>query len=213
VVGHVLADKRTIKHGIASLQAVKTWQLLVVLILLGFVAATFLRMNNTGMIARRDAVIAADKAGDTSAIETRLHELQVYSSSRMNADTGVFYLQEQYNRDVQKAVEISSNQSSVAADANAKAEAVCHPQYSGWSTAYMNCFLSELAKYPTADALPEPELPSSSLYRYSFASPLWSPDFAGWTIALCLVVVFLIIMRLAGLLFLRLMLRHHYREV
>lgn len=163
------------------------------------------------MVARRDAVLTADKAGDASAIEARLYELQVYSSSHMNADTGTFYLQEQYNRDVEKAVKASSGQSAVAADANAKAEAVCHPQYSGWSTAYMNCFLNELSKYPTASTLPTPNLPSSSSYRYSFASPIWSPGFAGFTILACALVIIFIIVRLVALLILRLMMRHHYR--
>lgn len=207
-----MADTRNIRHSIKRLGAVKTWQLLIVLILLAFIAATFLRLNNTGMVARRDAVMAADKAGDTATIEARLYELQTYSLSHMNADTEVFYLQEQYNRDAQKAIDASSRQSSVTADANAKAEAVCHPQYQGWSTAYMNCFLSELAKYPTAEKLPEPVLPSPSLYRYSFASPMWSPDFAGWTVVACFVVIILIIARLIGLIVLRILLRHHYRE-
>lgn len=206
-----MADKRTIRYSIKQLRTVKTWQLLIILILLGFVAATFLRINNTGMVARRDAVLAADKSGDAAAIEARLYELQAYAASHMNAGV-TLYLQEQYNRDVKKAVDESSRQSSVSADANAKAEAVCHPQYHGWSTAYMNCFLSELAKYPTTDKLPEPKLPSVSLYRYSFASPLWSPDFAGWAIVACFAVAVIIIARLIGLGVLRLMLRRHYRE-
>jgi len=207
-----LADTRNIRHSIKRLGAVKTWQLLIVLILLAFLAATFMRINNTGMVARRDAVLAADVAGDASTIEARLYELQTYTSSHMNADTGVFYLQEQYNRDAQKAVTASSSQSSVIADANAKAEAVCHPQYHGWSTAYMNCFLQELAKYPTATKLPEPVLPSPSLYRYSFASPMWSSDFAGWTVVACFLVIVLIVARLVGLVILRVLLRRHYRE-
>jgi hypothetical protein len=192
---------------------IKTWQLLIILILLGFLAATFLRLNNTGMVARRDAVLAADKAGDATAIEARLYELQTYAASHMNADTGRVYLQQQYNRDVEKAVQSSSSQSSEMADVNAKAEAVCHPQYSGWSTAYMNCFLNELAKYPTSSTLSEPTLPSASLYMYSFASPLWSSDFAGWAIVACIIVVVFIIARLIGLGILRVLLRRHYRSI
>lgn len=207
-----MADKRDIRHNLKKLAAIKTWQLLLVLILLAFLAATFMRINNTGMIARRDAVLAADKAGGVDAIQERLYELQSYSTTHMNADTGVFYLQEQYNRDVQKAVAQSSSQSTTMAEANARAEAICHPQYSGWSTAYMNCFLSELAKFPTTDKLPEPKLPSASLYRYSFASPAWSPDFAGWTVVACGLVILAIVGRLIGLGVLRLLLRRHYRE-
>ena len=207
-----MADKRSIRHSIKQLRTVKTWQLLIVLILLSFIAATFLRMNNTGMIARRDAVIAADKVGDVNAISARIRELQIYSSSHMNTESGVFYLQEQYNRDVQQAITVAANASTAGADANAQAEAICHPQYSGWSTAYMTCFLGELAKFPTSDKLPEPVLPNSSLYRYSFASPLWSPDFAGWTIVGCLLIIIFTVARLLGLVILRIALRHHYRE-
>lgn len=206
-----MADTRDIRHSLRQLRAIKTWQLLVILILLVFLAATFLRINNTGMVARREAVTAADKVGDDTTTNERLYELQSYSASHMNADTGDVYLQEQYNRDVEKAVKASSAQSSVIADANAKAEAVCHPQYHGWSTAYMSCFLNELAKYPTTDTLPQPTLPSVSLYRYSFSSPIWSPDFAGWTILACMIVVVAIISRLVSLVVLRLMLRRHYR--
>lgn len=206
-----MADKRDIRQSLRQLRAIKTWQLLIVLVLLGFLAATFLRINNTGMVARREAVTAADKAGDDTTTDERLYELQAYSASHMNADTGVFYLQEQYNRDVEKAVKASSSQSTVVADANAKAEAVCHPQYHGWSTAYMNCFLNELAKYPTTNTLPQPTLPSASLYRYSFASPVWSPDFAGWAIVACVILIVIIISRLVSLVVLRLMLHRHYR--
>lgn len=206
-----MADKRDIRQSLRQLRAIKTWQLLIILILLAFLAATFLRINNTGMIARREAVVAADKTGNDTATNERLHELQSYSASHMNADTGDVYLQEQYNRDVEKAVKASSSQSTVIADANAQAEAVCHPQYHGWSTAYMNCFLNELAKYPTTDTLPQPSLPSVSLYRYSFSSPVWSPDFAGWAIIACAVVIVTIISRLVSMIVLRMMLRRHYR--
>ena len=118
----------------------------------------------------------------------------------------------EYGVDAQKAIDAASAKSAIAADANAKAEAVCHPKFSGWSTAYMTCFLNELAKYPTAKTLPEPDLPEESLYRYSFSSPLWSPDFAGWTIAACGLVIVVIIARLIGLIVLKLLLRKHYRE-
>jgi hypothetical protein len=206
-----LADTRDIRHSLRQLRAIKTWQLFIILVLLAFLAATFLRINNTGMVARREAVAAADKAGNNTTTNERLYELQSYAASHMNADTGDVYLQEQYNRDVEKAVKASSAQSTTIADANAKAEAVCHPQYHGWSTAYMNCFLNELAKYPTTDTLPQPTLPSVSLYRYSFSSPVWSPDFAGWTILVCIILVVAIISRLVSLVVLRFMLRRHYR--
>ena len=59
-----MADKGRIQKGIKDLQRVKTWQLVVLLVIVGFVAATFLRLNSIGMVQRRDAVITADEKGD-----------------------------------------------------------------------------------------------------------------------------------------------------
>lgn len=178
-----------------------------------FVAATFLRLNNTGMIERRNAVAAADKSGDVNAMTSRIYDLQRWSAAHMNADSGTFYLQEQYNRDAQKAFADAASMSAASAAANAEAEAICHPQFHGWSTAYMQCFLAELAKHPGADTLPEPKLPNPSLYRYEFVSPLWSPDFAGWSVVVCIGLLLSIGVRWTSLLVLRLLLRHRYREV
>ena len=180
---------------------------------MSFVAATFLRMNNTGMVQRRNAVAAADKVGNVPDTTARIYDLQRWSAAHMNADSGTFYLQEQYNRDAQRALSQSSDLSAASAQANADAEAVCHPQFNGWSTAYMQCFLAELAKHQSKKKLPEPKLPSPALYRYSFVSPLWSPDFAGWSTIGCLVIIFMIIGRIISLFVLRLMLRRHYQSV
>ena len=69
-----MADKGRIKESINGLQRVKTWQLIIVLIIVGFVAATFLRLNSIGMVQRRDAVIPADKEGNNDAIINRLYD-------------------------------------------------------------------------------------------------------------------------------------------
>lgn len=203
------ADKRSIRSGIKKLQAIKTWQLLIVLLLMCFVAATFLRMNNTGMIMRKNAVLEADKAGDVEALSYRLVDLQRFSAAHMNASVATFELQGQYSRDVQKALDNmkDSNQNAYAA-----ADAVCKPRYHGWSTAYMNCFLAELDKYPTTEKLDDIKKPDTAIYRYSFVSPAWSPDFAGFSVLVCAFLVIVIVVRVISLVILRLLLRRHYRE-
>lgn len=196
------------------LQRVKTWQLLILLVIVGFLAATFLRLNNIGMIQRRDAVLAADKAGDTEAIQSRLYDLQRYASSHMNSDTSVFYLEQQYRRDAQKAVDAASNTDNPNGNINAKAEAVCRPQYTVWSTAYVQCFTDELSKYPPSpDPAQNVTLPSTSLYRYSFVSPLWSPDFAGLSVLVCGIIILLIFTRLISIAVLRILIKRHYRGI
>lgn len=209
-----MADKRRVKKGIRQLRRVKTWQLLILLLLVGFMAATFLRLNNIGMIQRRDAVLAADKAGDGAAIESRLYDLQRYVAAHMNTETGPFYLEQQYRRDAQKAVDAASNDDNPNGNINAKAEAVCRPQYTVWSPAYVQCFTDELAKFPPSpDPAQNVSLPSTNLYRHEFADPLWSPDFAGWSVVVGVVILVMIITRLISLGILRLLLKQHYRGI
>ena len=209
-----MADNRQVKKSIRQLQRVKTWQLLVLLLLVGFIAATFLRLNNIDMSRRRDAVLAADKTGDTAAIESRLYDLQRYVAGHMNTATGAFYLEQQYRRDAQTLVDAAKNDGNPNGNINVKAEAVCKPQYAVWSPAYVQCFTDELAKYPPSpDPTQNVVLPSTALYRHDFAGPLWSPDFAGWTVAVALVIMLMIITRLASLGILRLLLKHHYRGI
>lgn len=209
-----MTDKRQVRKNIKRLQRVKTWQLLILLILIGFLTATFLRLNNIGMIQRRDAVLAADKVGDDESMVNRLYDLQRYSAAHMNADTGAFYLEQQYKRDAQNAVDAAKNDDNPNGNINVKAEAVCKPQYTVWSTAYVQCFTDELAKYPPSpDPVENVTLPSPDLYRQNFASPLWSPDFAGWSTLVFIIIIILIITRLASLGVLRLLLKQHYRGI
>lgn len=181
---------------------------------MAFVAATFLRLNNIGMVQRRDAVLAADKAGDETAIQSRLYDLQRYVFSHVNASTGPFYLEYQYRRDVQKAVDAASNDDNPNGNINVKAEAVCRPQFEVWSQAYVQCFTEELSKYPpSSNPSDTVTLPKVDLYRHEYDAPLWSPDFAGWSILVCAVIVLVILVRLISLWILHLLLKRHYRGV
>ncbi len=210
-----MADTQNVRRNIKRLQRVKTWQLVILLILMSFVSATLLRLNNTGMVARRQAIASADKSGNVGDIQERISDIQHYSAAHMNADTGVFYLQGQYNRAVQKqASEASGAVSQKALEIRRAADAVCKPQFTGWSPAYVRCYVDELNKHP-ADEITTAglQVPSAAQYRYSFISPLWSPDFAGWSLVICALIALVIVARIIGLIALRLVLKRHYREV
>lgn len=207
-----MADKRRVKKSIRQLQKVKTWQLVILLVLAMFIAATLLRMNNTGMIARRQAVVSADKQGELNNLTNRLVDLQRYSAAHMNASTGPVYLPEQYNRDIRKQA-ANSDGSAKSMAIRQEAEDVCKPQFTSWSPAYVQCYVNELNKHPAGEiesANLQP--PNPALYRYEFSSPVWSPDFAGWSIVLCGVITLVIIGRLLSLALLKLMLKRHYQD-
>ena len=179
-----------------------------------FVTATFLRLNNIGMIQRRAAVLAADQSGDQATMQSRLYDLQRYSTEHMNANTGEFYLEAQYQRDVQKIISAASNDANPQGNIHAKADAVCRPQYTVWSQAYVQCFTDELSKYPpSSDPAQNVTFPPTGLYRHNFASPLWSPDFAGWSVLICIVLILMIVVRLVSLVVLNLLLKRHYRDI
>ena len=179
-----MANKQQVKRSMKRLRRIKMWHLVLLLMVLLVLSATFLRLNNVGMTERRRAVLSADKAGNMEQIRQRIADLQQYSSAHMNADTGPIYLQEQYNRDAKAALNASMSTTNRAGQtANAKADA-------GLQTAKM---------------------PDTSLYHYNFSAPLWSPDFAGWTILLTGVVISAILGRIVGMIILRIMLRIQYR--
>jgi hypothetical protein len=210
-----VADKRQVRKTINDLQRIKTWQLLILLLLVGFVAATFLRLNNIGMVERRTAVVSADKAGNEEVTIQRLYDLQQYVSRHMNTDLGKgVYLESTYQRDSQKALNQASGDQNPNGNIYKKAQEVCAPRFSGYSSAYLQCTTSELAKYPASNELiGAVKLPSANAYLHDYESPVWSPDFAGWTLVICAVLVLMILTRLIGLGILKLMLRRHYRHV
>jgi hypothetical protein len=210
-----VADKRRVRRTIKDLQRIKTWQLLVLLILVGFIAATFLRLNNIGMVERRAAVIAADKVGDQDNTIRRLYDLQQYVSAHMNTDLGKgVYLESSYQRDSQTALNNASNDQNPNGNIYEKAQEVCAPRFSHYSTAYLQCTTSELEKYPAASNLIDAvNLPPASAYLHDYESPFWSPDFAGWSVVVCVVIVLMIFARLISLGILKLMVRRHYRSV
>jgi len=210
-----VADNRRVRKTIKDLQRIKTWQLVIVLILMGFVAATFLRLNNIGMVERRTAVMNADKGGDETDIIRKLSDLQQYVASHMNTDLGRgVYLESTYQKDSQAALDAVSNDTNPNGNIYQKAQEVCAPQFTHYSTAYLQCTTSELAKYPASSNLVNSaNLPNPNAYLHDYESPVWSPDFAGWSVAACIVIVLMIVARLASLGVLKLMLRRHYRSV
>lgn len=167
------------------------------------------------MVERRDGVLSADAQGNEQVTIQRLYDLQRHVSSHMNTDLGRgVYLESSYSRDLQKW------QSSQYGDANPngniykKAQEVCAPRFKSYSAAYLQCTTGELAKYPAAkDPATDTSKPRQEAYIHSFASPLWSPDFAGWSVVVFITILVLIVVRFIGIGILSLLLRKHYKTI
>ena len=217
-----MGGKKTnhIKRALHRLKRIHIWQLILILIPLLFIAATLLRFDHLKMVELRDAVFAADEAEDDAAIQSALVALQEFTVSHIVVNvvesngiqsvilgTGPFYLEHQYLRAANAAIEAA--ESEIVDDSNpngniyAAVSAICKPLaiQSGWawnSQGYLDCWTSELAKYPASDNLETnltADVPSTELYRHNFASPVWAPTWAGWVILICILLLLVIIIR------------------
>ena len=212
-------DKKKTKFRIKRLSQIKTWQLVILLIMSGFISATFLRLNNVGMVERRESVENADKAGDIVNLQQRLYDLQRYVSTHMNADPGKIALdhtyKQMYDRKLKEFEEEIKNQSNN--DTVSKVRAVCdaRARQGGYGRAttqadprYVSCINEEWEKYPAAKvANLQFEAPSTEPYYHTFVSPIWSADYAGWSLLVTIFIAMIIVMRLVVLGMLKLMLR------
>lgn len=209
------------KRGRIKFHKIKTWQLCVLLVPLLFVDATLLRMDHVNMAKLRDEVLAADANEDNEAIQRSLDELRSFVVSnivinvvddnglqRVTFGTGPFYLEHQYLRAANQALEEAEK--TLIADSNpngnvyAMASEVCRPQAiaGGWTwddPNYINCMVSEIQKYPAANEIQDKikaSLPSTELYRREYASPIWAPSVAGFFVLITLAVIVVIFIRM-----------------
>ena len=216
------------KRGRIKFHKIKTWQLCVLLVPLLFVDATLLRMDHVNMAKLRDEVLAADANEDNEAIQKSLDKLRSFVVSnivinvvddnglqRVTFGTGPFYLEHQYLRAANQALEEAEN--TLIADSNpngnvyAMASEVCRPQAiaGGWTwddPNYINCMVSEIQKYPAANEIQDKikaSLPSTELYRREYASPIWAPSVAGFFVLITLAVIVVIFIRMITWIILR----------
>lgn len=199
---------------------VHTWQLILILIPLLFLAATLLRLDHIRMTELRALVLSADEEGDTERLASSLDALATFTRKNIvinitdnNGDkkiifgTGPFYLEKSYLRVAEKAVEDAEKKLSDGSNPNGNifsaAMAVCKPQAiaNGWAwntPAYLDCMTGEINKYPSSENLStqiSADIPSTELYRKEFSSPIWAPSFAGFMVLACLILIVVIFIR------------------
>ena len=142
------------------------------------------RQNLTTAYAKEEAILTADAAAqDTSAA---IQDLREFSTHHMHADV-TFTLEKSYNRDVlaAQAKAATAQVGSINNDLYATAQTACGERTDSVTKA--NCVINYIHAHQPAEsqitAKPE-ELPVLANYTYTFTSPAWSWDFAGFTIAL-----------------------------
>lgn len=204
-------DKRRLHHIFVRMRGVKTWQLLIIFLVLLGVSAFLLRQNNLRMIELRNLVKKSDE--ENVDVDKALRNLQNYVTSHMNTDLGDgIALQHSYERAYTAAVEAAAKSTNPNAAIYTQVELECRPVYERTHSfpAYTQCAhdkLSQLA--PGQDALSALKTPSPDLYRFNFTSPVWSPDLAGFAVLVTIFTSIIIMVRVAAYWILRAILRSH----
>ena len=211
--------KLPIKYYLQRLARVRTWQLVVIVLLLTIVSATLLRLNNLGMVERRTAVIKADEKGDKTEIKQSLVELQHFMSSHMNTKmNGGVYLSKSYERDRGAALEAAGNASNPQAAVYQQASVECRAKWQGgvdsFRNDYVQCVIDRVSALGSSgDPTANVKLPLVDNYRYDFSSPVLSFDAAGLLVILTGVTLGAIVVRVVSSLILSLVVRRHYQAL
>jgi hypothetical protein len=140
-----------------------------------------LRANNQQMLNLREQVFIADK--NNTDVQAPLRALQSYVTTHMNTDLNAegatvyppIQLRYTYERLVrQQSDQIAAANNEIYTTAQRECERLNPNDVSG--RARIPCIESYVQSH-TSKVTPIPD----ALYKFSFVSPRWSPDVAGWS--------------------------------
>lgn len=156
--------------------------LIVFIVAISF-ATIQLRHNNQNMIKLREAVFAADK--DNSDVNKALNDLRDYVYGHMNTNISSgnntikppIQLKYTYQRLYDE--QVAKNQA-LNASIYTEAQNYCQHQNQSLYSTTVPCVQSYVADHSlSSGAINIP----AGLYQFDFLSPSWSPDGAGWGLA------------------------------
>jgi hypothetical protein len=188
-------NKKTLHHIWTRLRPIKPWYFFALAIISGLICIFALRANNEHMITLRNAVYTADQ--NNSNVEQALQNLRRFVYSHMNTDLAAgpnavhppVQLKYTYDRLVQAE---SQRVEATNATLYTSAQAYCQATIpNGFSGRYREACINQYVTTHGASAQPIPK----NIYEFDFVSPKWSPDLAGWSL------IVTILLALAGLVF------------
>jgi hypothetical protein len=191
-----------------SKRKVKTWQLGIAFVFLVLLSVYLLRQNNLKMVELRSAVVAADEKG--VGVKESIESLNTHVFKHMNTKiVRPIELVHTYNRQVKAAVE-GSRQIGTP-EAYNQAVQLCQSRGIPASS-LAQCAVDYLVGTGQATGQNAPALPDKNLFIYSFASPRWTPDLAGWTVLITGVIGGWLLTRLVEFIIIRLVLRRRIKS-
>jgi hypothetical protein len=213
------AYRNNIRKKLKAIQRVKIWQLIVILLLGSIVAATLLRINNLNMVDLLQAVKVADKEGDKEKIKQSITNLGQYVTTHMHTDVkDKLNLEYSYERDKEAALTAAQSATNPNSEEYKIAAVECQARWQGgvasFRNDYVKCVIDRVAAMSgqSAEDL-SAQMPRAEMYNVTFASPLWSPDPAGFAVAFCVIITIIILMRLTGAIILQLLIKKQFRAI
>lgn len=210
---------KKIRQKLKAISRIKTWQLLVLLLIGTIVAVILLRLNSLNMMDYRHAVVVADEKGDKAEIQRALSDLQKYVTTHMNTSLGDgFYLTQTYDRDREAILGSAGDATNPNSTEYQTASVECRSKWQGgrdsFRNDYVKCVIDRVSALTgQTDPGSTIGLPNAETYKINFAPPLWSPDPAGFAVLICFVIVVVIIGRFIGVILLRLLLKRRFSVV
>lgn len=184
-------NKRHLHHLWRRFRVLKPWYFLVIAAIAGVVCIFAMRSNYEHMVKLRNALYTADaQNGD---VTTALNNLRNYVYGHMNTNlssgnTGVYppiQLKYTYDRLVQAQGQDAATQNTqIYTQAQAYCEQLNSTDFSGRNR--VPCIEDYVSKHTTSATANIPD----SLYKFNFVSPTWSPDLAGWSMAIAVLSTF-----------------------
>jgi len=196
----IVAHMHKRKHGRLrkAIAAIKPWHFLILALVSGVICIGAMRSNNQQMSELREAVYAADK--NNGDVKGALQELQAYVTSHMNTNlssgkTAVYppiQLKYTYERLVAAQNAQFAKGSTLYNDAQRYCESQNSADFSGRNR--VGCIEQYVLSRTSAKPAPIPD----ALYKFSFASPRWSPDIAGWSLLVTVASLMMFVVLVVG---------------
>ena len=182
-------DKRRLHHFWTEFREIRPWYFLVLALISGIICIAALRSNNEHMLQLRQAVYTADQ--NNGNVEQALQNLRDYVYAHMNTDLAAGPnavhppIQLKYTYDRLVAAENAQVQ---AANTHLYTDAQTYCQEiipTGFSGRYRESCINQ---YVLTHGAKAPEIPKN-LYEFDFVSPKWSPDLAGWSLVVTVLLL------------------------
>lgn len=204
-------NKKRLHHYGVVLKRLKTWQLLVIALILSAVGVGLLRSNSLEAVRLFNAVKQADESGGD--VYGALNKLQKYVTTHMNTQLERVSLEKTFERAYQAELDRLASSGSIHDDQYDEAQAACRDQNRVSYVAYSLCVERKLAEVaPGENPLVSNNLPKTELYQYTFVSPGFSFDLAGFSVAITAALYLVIVVKVGASLVLYLIVRKKHVE-